>query len=304
MMREAERLLQEGVALHNLNEYQEAIECYDKAISMNPKYDKAWYNKGLALNNLNKYQEAFECYDKAISINPKHDKARSYALHQLQKYYDALSCYDQALSITINPLRLQRKADSLFELGKKSEAKQFYLAALEKDQMTKITFRNNYQSYEALLSKLCNKIKYILLINSLPFLYCNNFLIFVTYYKLSNLSLQNLIYISFCLSRKEYFCFIQKLIQNQAHHFFKILKSLLFQANLIRYKIFLKKKIRLHAIKEKDKFLILRLYQSKDHIVQKQNRTFDCKILNSLNIGCQDLAYKEITIFDNLFSFK
>ncbi|CAD8058037.1 unnamed protein product [Paramecium primaurelia] len=88
-------------ALRKLNKCQEAIECYDKAISINPKYDKAWYNKG-------------------------------YVLHQLQKYNDAISCYDQALSININPLRLQRKADSLFELGKKSEAKQLYLSALEK----------------------------------------------------------------------------------------------------------------------------------------------------------------------------
>ncbi|CAD8174781.1 unnamed protein product [Paramecium pentaurelia] len=155
-IKEAERLLNEGVALNNLNKYQDAIECYDKAISINPKYDKAWSNKGDALNNLNKYQDAIECLDKAISINPKFDSAwnnkgsalnnlnkyqdaiECFALHKLQKYTDAISCYDQALSININPLRLQRKADSLFELGKKSEAKQFYLASLEKGSNDKI----------------------------------------------------------------------------------------------------------------------------------------------------------------------
>ncbi|CAD8045608.1 unnamed protein product [Paramecium primaurelia] len=133
-IKQSERLLNEGWALNNLNKYQEAIECYDKAISINPKNDLAWSNKGWALNSLNKYQEAIECYDKAISFNPKYDFAwnnKGYALHKLQKYYDAISCYDQALSFRILPLRLQRKADSLFELGKKAEAKQCYLAALE-----------------------------------------------------------------------------------------------------------------------------------------------------------------------------
>ncbi|CAD8055916.1 unnamed protein product [Paramecium primaurelia] len=174
-IKEAERLLNEGVALYNLNKYQDAIECYDKAISINPNdditwtnkgfalnnlnkykdaiesFDKAisinpkdditWTNKGLALNNLNKYQDAIECYDEAISINPKYDKAwsnKGFALHKLQKYTDAISCYDQALSININHQRLKLKADSLFELGKKPEAKQFYEASLEQGSNDKI----------------------------------------------------------------------------------------------------------------------------------------------------------------------
>ncbi|CAD8161821.1 unnamed protein product [Paramecium pentaurelia] len=84
-IKEAERLLNQGVASYNLYKYKEAIECYDKAISINPKYDAAWSQKG-------------------------------YALHQLQKYNDAISCYDQALSIHINTLRLQRKGLKLIQI--------------------------------------------------------------------------------------------------------------------------------------------------------------------------------------------
>ena len=36
---------------------------------------KAWYNKGLALDNLNKYDEAIKAFDKAIEINPKYSAA-------------------------------------------------------------------------------------------------------------------------------------------------------------------------------------------------------------------------------------
>ncbi|CAD8214482.1 unnamed protein product [Paramecium octaurelia] len=123
-----------GNALNKLNKYQEAIECYDKSITINPKDDKVQYNKGIALNKLNKYQEAIECYDKAITINPKHDSALSnkgLTLHKLKKYKNAIICYDQALSVSITPLNLLRKADSLFELGNKQEAKQYYLDALQ-----------------------------------------------------------------------------------------------------------------------------------------------------------------------------
>ncbi|CAD8215553.1 unnamed protein product [Paramecium octaurelia] len=35
-----------GFTLDKLNKYQEAIECYDKAIAINPKFDNAWNNKG------------------------------------------------------------------------------------------------------------------------------------------------------------------------------------------------------------------------------------------------------------------
>ncbi|CAD8214738.1 unnamed protein product [Paramecium octaurelia] len=102
---EAERLLNEGLALRQLNKYEEAIECYDKAISINPKYDLAWYNKGLALFYLNKKEEAIECYDKAISINPKYDSAwsnKGNSLFNLNKNEEANECCHQAISINPN----------------------------------------------------------------------------------------------------------------------------------------------------------------------------------------------------------
>ncbi|CAD8214852.1 unnamed protein product [Paramecium octaurelia] len=51
--------------------YNEAIQCFNEAISNNPKYADAWNQKGIALNNLNQYQEAIECPNEAIAINPK-----------------------------------------------------------------------------------------------------------------------------------------------------------------------------------------------------------------------------------------
>jgi tetratricopeptide (TPR) repeat protein len=37
-----------GNILYNLGKYKEAIECYNKAIEIEPLFVKAWYNKKMA----------------------------------------------------------------------------------------------------------------------------------------------------------------------------------------------------------------------------------------------------------------
>jgi tetratricopeptide (TPR) repeat protein len=58
-----------------MNKYNEAIQCYDKALEINPRDAKAWNNKGLAYADMNKYNEAIQCYDKALEINPRDAEA-------------------------------------------------------------------------------------------------------------------------------------------------------------------------------------------------------------------------------------
>ena len=45
-----------------------AIECYDKAIRLDPEDYDTWLNKGNSLVKLERYEEAIECYDKAIRL--------------------------------------------------------------------------------------------------------------------------------------------------------------------------------------------------------------------------------------------
>ncbi|CAD8215340.1 unnamed protein product [Paramecium octaurelia] len=106
---ECERFFNEGQALQSLNKYEEAIECYDKAIAINPNYDVAWNSKGKLL------------YYSGL------------ALHKLEIYKDAIQCFDKALNIQITPDRLKNKAYILLQLGMTLEARQLYLAALEKE---------------------------------------------------------------------------------------------------------------------------------------------------------------------------
>jgi len=51
-----------------MNKYDEAIECYNKALDINPNLAGAWNNKGIAYYKMNKYDEAIECFIKSISL--------------------------------------------------------------------------------------------------------------------------------------------------------------------------------------------------------------------------------------------
>ena len=61
-------LYSKGECLMFKKSYTEAITCFDLAIGFNPKYLNAWLNKGLALKLSNNFKEALECFDKVLFI--------------------------------------------------------------------------------------------------------------------------------------------------------------------------------------------------------------------------------------------
>ncbi len=78
-----------AVALNYIKHFDEAIECLQKAIKMNPEYVKAYCNLGDSLNISKKYQEAIEILDKGLKLDPHrlsllYNKGNAY-LH-MQKY--------------------------------------------------------------------------------------------------------------------------------------------------------------------------------------------------------------------------
>jgi tetratricopeptide (TPR) repeat protein len=85
--------------------YLEAIEHYDRAISIAPEYAEAWMNKGVALSTLKNYQEAIEHYDRAISIAPEYAEAwanKAADLVDLRLYIEAEICFKRAIKIKKN----------------------------------------------------------------------------------------------------------------------------------------------------------------------------------------------------------
>lgn len=86
----------------DLGRLDEALACYDKAIEINPKDEKAWVDKGLALYDLGRNEEALACFDKVIEINPK-DAAvwscKSWVLVDLGRDEEASACYDKSKNL-------------------------------------------------------------------------------------------------------------------------------------------------------------------------------------------------------------
>jgi predicted negative regulator of RcsB-dependent stress response len=103
-----------GNALEDLNRYDEAITCYDRALKIDPNHADAWNNKGNALEDLNRYDEAITCYDRALKIDPNYTSTwnnKGNALQNLNRYDEAITCYDQALKIYPNDALVKRNRE-------------------------------------------------------------------------------------------------------------------------------------------------------------------------------------------------
>jgi len=74
-MNNSNRIKSEGVRNNfrtthgsDLGESQKALQCFEKAIELDPKYASAWYNKGMALKSLGRATEADETFAEAKEL--------------------------------------------------------------------------------------------------------------------------------------------------------------------------------------------------------------------------------------------
>jgi tetratricopeptide (TPR) repeat protein len=91
-----------GNALHDKGKTEEAIEAFNKALSIKPDYAEAYYNMGYALKDQDKLEEAIEAYNKALAIKPDYAEAFSNmgnVLHNQGKVEEAIEAHKNAHSI-------------------------------------------------------------------------------------------------------------------------------------------------------------------------------------------------------------
>jgi tetratricopeptide (TPR) repeat protein len=99
-----ESLLGRGIALDGLESYEQAIECFRKAIEINSSY-QAHHGYSLSLLHIGRHDEAITGFERAISINPKSPLAyrgKGLALSKLEKYDEALKNFDRAIKLKNN----------------------------------------------------------------------------------------------------------------------------------------------------------------------------------------------------------
>ena len=75
-----------GNVLKSQNNLKEAINAYNKAISINPKYPEAYFNLGIACKETGRVEKALDAYNKAISIKPDYVEAWINGSEALEKW--------------------------------------------------------------------------------------------------------------------------------------------------------------------------------------------------------------------------
>jgi tetratricopeptide (TPR) repeat protein len=92
-------------SLQALQRWSEAVASYDAALLIRPAFAQALNNRGNALQQLDRFDEAVASYDAALSIQPAFAQAlnnRGNALQQLNRSDDAVASYDAALAVEPN----------------------------------------------------------------------------------------------------------------------------------------------------------------------------------------------------------
>lgn len=121
-----------GTVLYQLNNLEQALACFDKAISIASSYAEAISNRGVALHDLNRFEEALACHEQAIALNPNQaDAFNNYGitLEYLQQFEQALTFYQKAININPNFTSAYNNLGNLFKILNQQEQA---LASFEK----------------------------------------------------------------------------------------------------------------------------------------------------------------------------
>ena len=70
-MESADELSKNGKKQLEDGEYQNAINSFVNAISLNQNARDLWILKGIALSSLGRYNEAIECFNRSLEIDPR-----------------------------------------------------------------------------------------------------------------------------------------------------------------------------------------------------------------------------------------
>jgi Flp pilus assembly protein TadD len=94
-----------GSVFSKLGNYKLAIEDYNKAIEINPRYLEAYTNRGATYVKLGNFEQAILDFGKAAELNPQDADTyynRGVAYNRLGNYEQAILDYDRAIEINPN----------------------------------------------------------------------------------------------------------------------------------------------------------------------------------------------------------
>lgn len=98
----SEAFYNKGISCFQNQEFEEAVENFNRAIQIDSLNYHYYYNIGLAYIKLEDYRAAVESFNSAISINPKDaDSFQNLGIAHLslKQYYEAVQAYQKAMEI-------------------------------------------------------------------------------------------------------------------------------------------------------------------------------------------------------------
>jgi tetratricopeptide (TPR) repeat protein len=143
-----------GMSLRGLGRFEEALECFDRAIALAPWLKEAWANKGMALFELGRLEEAINCEDRAIELDPGDARPwneKALCLHELHRFDEALVHYDRALGLDSQAADVwSNRGITLFSLGRYEDAVHSYDRALRLNPHDSVYWMNKSNSLDKL----------------------------------------------------------------------------------------------------------------------------------------------------------
>jgi len=139
---DAARWFEQGNAFVKNKSYTEAIQAYDKAITLEPVFFEAWNGKADALNRNKQFFAALEASDRVLVLKPDYVLGwinRGYILYNLGRYDEELKAYETAINLDPDsPEAWFNKGYSLAGMKRYDEA----IAAFDKVQVLDPTYPN------------------------------------------------------------------------------------------------------------------------------------------------------------------
>ena len=70
-MTKIDDLVKVGKKFLESGKYSEALGMFEQALLLNQENPDLWNNKGVALRSLGRYEEAMDCFNKSLEIDPR-----------------------------------------------------------------------------------------------------------------------------------------------------------------------------------------------------------------------------------------
>jgi len=68
-------LVKKGQFLLEEGKFEESLAFFEQALLLNQNDPELWNHKGVALRSMGRYDEALECFNKSLEIDPRDSKA-------------------------------------------------------------------------------------------------------------------------------------------------------------------------------------------------------------------------------------